>query len=417
MRLDQETIERIKQAAQVADVIGDYVSLKKKGANLWACCPFHGEKSPSFSVSPAKGIYKCFGCGKAGDSVRFIMDIEGLGYGEALRHLAKKYSIAIQESPLTDEQLQAQNARESLYIALNYAKNYYQNNLFQHEEGQSIGYPYFKERGFSDKTIKAFELGYSLDIWDAFTRDALKNGYSIDVLEKAGLTIRKPEENKMFDRFRNRVIFPIHNVSGKTIAFGARILKADKNQPKYLNSPETEVYHKSNILYGIYQAKNAIRSKDVCYLVEGYTDVISLYQAGIENVVASSGTSLTLEQIRLIARFTQNITVLYDGDPAGIKASLRGMDMILEEGLNVKLVVFPQGEDPDSYVQKIGSDAFVQYITDHASDFITFKAELFLKEAGNDPFKRAELIKDMVGSISRIPDSIKRSVFFKKQQA
>jgi len=414
MRLDQETIERIKQAAQVADVIGDYVSLKKKGANLWACCPFHGEKSPSFSVSPAKGIYKCFGCGKAGDSVRFIMDIEGLGYGEALRHLAKKYNITIQESPLTDEQLQAQNARESLYIALNYAKNYYQNNLFQHEEGQSIGYPYFKERGFSDKTIKAFELGYSLDIWDAFTKDALKNGYSIDVLEKAGLTIRKPEENKMFDRFRNRVIFPIHNVSGKTIAFGARILRADKNQPKYLNSPETEVYHKSNILYGIYQAKNAIRSKDVCYLVEGYTDVISLYQAGIENVVASSGTSLTLEQIRLIARFTQNITVLYDGDPAGIKASLRGMDMILEEGLNVKLVVFPQGEDPDSYVQKIGSDAFVQYISDHASDFITFKAELFLKEAGNDPFKRAELIKDMVGSISRIPDSIKRSVFFQK---
>ncbi|WP_044173298.1 DNA primase [Flectobacillus major] len=414
MRIDQETIERIKQTAQVADVIGDYVSLKKKGANLWACCPFHGEKSPSFSVSPAKGIYKCFGCGKAGDAVRFIMDIEGLGYGEALRHLAKKYSIEIQEAPMTDEQQLAQNERESLYIALNYAKNYFQNNLFTHEEGQSIGYPYFKERGFSDKTIKAFDLGYSLESWDAFTKEAIKQGYNIDILEKAGLTIRKPEENKQFDRFRNRVIFPIHNVSGKTIAFGARILKTDKNQPKYLNSPETEVYHKSHILYGIYQAKNAIRAKDVCYLVEGYTDVISLYQAGIENVVASSGTSLTLEQIRLIARFTQNITVLYDGDPAGIKASLRGMDMILEEGLNVKLVVFPEGEDPDSYVRNIGSEAFMQYIAEHSSDFITFKAELFLKEAGNDPFKRAELIKDMVGSIAKIPDSIKRSVFFQK---
>lgn len=421
MRIDEATIERIRQSADIADVIGDYVSLKKKGANLWACCPFHGEKSPSFSVSPAKGIYKCFGCGKAGDSIRFIMDIEGLGYGEALRHLAKKYGIEIQETQLSDEQQLAQNERESLLIALNYAKNYYQNNLFQHEEGQSIAYPYFKERGFSDKTIRTFELGYSLENWDAFTKEALKNGYNLDILVKAGLTILKqneqenPQQNqKTFDRFRNRVTFPIHNVSGKVIAFGARILKNDKSQAKYLNSPETEVYHKSNVLYGIFQAKNAIRTKDVCYLVEGYTDVISLHQAGIENVVASSGTSLTIEQIRLIARFSQNITVLYDGDPAGIKASLRGMDMILEEGLNVKLVVFPEGEDPDSYVQKIGSDAFVEYIHKNASDFITFKAELFLKEAGNDPFKRAELIKDMVGSISKIPDSITRSVFFQK---
>lgn len=421
MRIDEQTIERIRQSADIADVIGDYVSLKKKGANLWACCPFHGEKSPSFSVSPAKGIYKCFGCGKAGDSIRFIMDIEGLGYGEALRHLAKKYGIEIQETILTDEQQLAQNERESLLIVLNYAKNYFQDNLFKHEEGQSIGYPYFKERGFSDKTINTFELGYSLEGWDAFTKEAIKNGYSLDILAKAGLTILKeneqtanPNAQKSFDRFRNRVTFPIHNVAGKVIAFGARILKADKSQAKYLNSPETEVYHKSNVLYGIFQAKNAIRTKDVCYLVEGYTDVISLHQAGIENVVASSGTSLTTEQIRLIGRFTQNITVLYDGDSAGIKASLRGMDMILEEGLNVKLVVFPEGEDPDSYVQKIGSDAFVKHIEDHASDFITFKAELSLKEAGNDPFKRAELIKDMVGSISKIPDSIKRSVFFQK---
>lgn len=426
MRIDPATIERIRQTADVADVIGDYVSLKKKGANLWACCPFHGEKSPSFSVSPAKGIYKCFGCGKAGDSIRFIMDIEGLGYGEALRHLAKKYGIEIQETVMTDEQLLAQNERESLLIVLNYAKNYYQNNLFKHDEGQTVGYPYFKERGFSDKTINTFELGYSLESWDAFTKEAQKNGYNLEVLEKAGLTIIKENEQsvngnrqstdnaKSFDRFRNRVTFPIHNVSGKVIAFGARILKADKSQAKYLNSPETEVYHKSNVLYGIFQAKNAIRTKDVCYLVEGYTDVISLHQAGIENVVASSGTSLTIEQIRLIGRFTQNITVLYDGDTAGIKASLRGMDMILEEGLNVKLVVFPEGEDPDSYVQKIGSESFVKHIQENATDFITFKAELSLKEAGNDPFKRAELIKDMVGSISKIPDSIKRSIFFQK---
>lgn len=426
MRIDPATIERIRQTADVADVIGDYVSLKKKGANLWACCPFHGEKSPSFSVSPAKGIYKCFGCGKAGDSIRFIMDIEGLGYGEALRHLAKKYGIEIQETVMTDEQLLAQNERESLLIVLNYAKNYYQSNLFKHDEGQSVGYPYFKERGFSDKTINTFELGYSLESWDAFTKEALKNGYSLEVLEKAGLTIikesdqlavgnRQSAENvKSFDRFRNRVTFPIHNVSGKVIAFGARILKSDKSQAKYLNSPETEVYHKSNVLYGIFQAKNTIRTKDVCYLVEGYTDVISLHQAGIENVVASSGTSLTIEQIRLIGRFTQNITVLYDGDTAGIKASLRGMDMILEEGLNVKLVVFPEGEDPDSYVQKIGSDDFVKHIQESAKDFITFKAELSLKEAAGDPFKKAELIKDMVGSISKIPDSIKRSIFFQK---
>ncbi len=426
MRIDPATIERIRQTADVADVIGDYVSLKKKGANLWACCPFHGEKSPSFSVSPAKGIYKCFGCGKAGDSIRFIMDIEGLGYGEALRHLAKKYGIEIQETVMTDEQLLAQNERESLLIVLNYAKNYYQNNLFKHDEGQSVGYPYFKERGFSDKTINTFELGYSLESWDAFTKEALKNGYSLEVLEKAGLTIIKESEQlavgnrqstesvKSFDRFRNRVTFPIHNVSGKVIAFGARILKSDKSQAKYLNSPETEVYHKSNVLYGIFQAKNTIRTKDVCYLVEGYTDVISLHQAGIENVVASSGTSLTIEQIRLIGRFTQNITVLYDGDTAGIKASLRGMDMILEEGLNVKLVVFPEGEDPDSYVQKIGSDDFVKHIQESAKDFITFKAELSLKEAAGDPFKKSELIKDMVGSISKIPDSIKRSIFFQK---
>ena len=435
MRIDPATIERIRQTADVADVIGDYVSLKKKGANLWACCPFHGEKSPSFSVSPAKGIYKCFGCGKAGDSIRFIMDIEGLGYGEALRHLAKKYGIEIQETVMTDEQLLAQNERESLLIVLNYAKNYYQNNLFKHDEGQAIGYPYFKERGFSDKTINTFELGYSLESWDAFTKEALKNGYSLEVLEKAGLTIVKsplpPEggtslsENSSakvppsggrghFDRFRNRVTFPIHNVSGKVIAFGARILKTDKSQAKYLNSPETEVYHKSNVLYGIFQAKNAIRTKDVCYLVEGYTDVISLHQAGIENVVASSGTSLTIEQIRLIGRFTQNITVLYDGDTAGIKASLRGMDLILKESLNVKLALFPEGEDPDSYVQKVGSEVFLSHIQNNATDFIAFKANYLSKEAGTDTVKLAQMAMDMAESLANVNDPVKRSLFLQE---
>lgn len=418
-RIDPHIIDQIKQVADVAEVIGDYVSLKKKGANLWACCPFHGEKSPSFSVSPAKGIYKCFGCGKAGDATRFIMDIEGIGYPEALRHLAKKYGIEIIEAEYTDEQKEAQNERESLFLVLNFAKNFFQNYLFESEEGQNIGLTYFKERGFNETTIKSFELGHSPKVWDGLTKAAIQAGFSQIILEKAGLTIVKKDEEpdakeRVYDRFRERVMFPIHNVSGKVIAFGGRILKADKNQPKYVNSPETEVYHKSNVLYGIYQAKNTIRTADMAYLCEGYTDVVSLHQAGIHNVVASSGTSLTIEQIKLIGRFTKNITVLYDGDAAGIKASLRGMDMILEEGLNVKLAVFPEGEDPDSYVQKIGSEAFIEYLKKSATDFITFKAELSLKEAGNDPVKRAALIRDMVESISKIPDSLVRSEFLKK---
>ncbi|MBP6385505.1 MAG: DNA primase [Pseudarcicella sp.] len=413
MRIDQQTIEQIKQTAEISEVIGDYVSLKKKGANLWACCPFHGEKSPSFSVSPAKGIYKCFGCGKSGDSVRFIMDIEGLGYLESLKHLAKKYSIEIQESKITDQQLFEQNQRESLFIVLNFANNYYQNLLKNNDEGKAIGYSYFKERGFSDLTIKTFELGYSLDNWDAFTKNGIENGYNIDILEKAGLTILK-DDNKRFDRFRNRVIFPIHNISGKVIAFGARILKADKNSPKYLNSPETEVYHKSNSLYGVFQAKNKIRSEDNCYLVEGYTDVISLHQAGIHNVVASSGTSLTDEQIKLIKRFTKNITVLYDGDPAGIKASLRGMEMILKEDMNVKLVTFPAGEDPDSYVKKVGLEDFLKHLKDNATDFITFKTKLSLDESDGNPLIKAKLVNEIVESISFIPDPIKKSIFIKQ---
>lgn len=418
MRIPEETVRLIQQTADIVDVVGDYVSLKKRGVNLIACCPFHNEKTPSFNVNPVRGIYKCFGCGKAGDSVKFVMDIEGIGFPEALRHLAKKYGIDIPETQQTPEDVAAQNERESLYIALNHAKNFYQQQLTGTDEGRSIGLSYFKERGFNDKTIQTFELGYSPDAWDGFTKAALKAGYNLEILEKAGLSIRRDldgrPEARVFDRFRARVIFPIHNLSGKVIAFGARILKADKNQPKYLNSPETEVYHKSNVLYGIFQAKNAIRAEEVAYLVEGYTDVISLHQAGIQNVVASSGTSLTVEQIRLVGRFSQNVTVLYDGDAAGVKASLRGMDLILEEGLNVKLCLFPDGDDPDSYVRKIGGEAFKAYVRQHAVDFITFKAQLSLEEAGADPFKRAEVIKDMVGSIAKIPDAIKRQVFFQK---
>lgn len=413
MRIDQDTVQQIIQAADIVEVVGDYVSLKKRGANMIACCPFHNEKTPSFSVSPSKGIYKCFGCGKAGDSVRFVMDIEGLGYPEALRHLAKKYGIEVSEKEVTSEEQLVQNEKESTYIVLDFANKYYQDQLWKTAEGESIGQSYFKERGFNHQTIQKFDLGYSPDGWDTFTKHALKSGFSLDILEKAGLTIIK-EGKDPIDRFRGRVIFPIHNVAGKAIAFGARILRKDPNSPKYLNSPETSVYHKSYIVYGIAQAKNAIRQEENCYLVEGYTDVVSLYQAGIENVVASSGTSLTKEQIQLIRRFTDNITVLYDGDAAGIKASLRGIDIILEEGLNVKAVVFPDGDDPDSFVQKVGSQAFKDYVRNTQKDFIRFKTEISLKDVGNDPIKRAGLIKDLVETISKIPDSIKRSVFYKE---
>ena len=413
MRISQDTVQQILQAADVTEVVGDYVSLKKRGANMMACCPFHNEKTPSFYVSPSKGIYKCFGCGKAGDSVRFIMDIEGIGYPEALKHLAKKYGIEVAEKEVTSEEQQAQNEKESLYIVLDFASKYYQDQLWKTPEGESIGQSYFKERGFNHTTIHKFDLGYSPEGWDTFTKHAIKNGFSVDILEKAGLSIVK-EGKEPIDRFRGRVIFPIHNVGGKPIAFGARILKKDPNAPKYLNSPETGVYHKSNIVYGILQAKNPIRIEENCFLVEGYTDVVSLNQAGIENVVASSGTSLTKEQIQLIRRFSNNITVLYDGDTAGIKASLRGIDIILEEGLNVKAVVFPDGDDPDSYVQKVGSQAFKEYVKNTQKDFIRFKTEISLKDVGHDPIKRAELIKDLVETISKIPDSIKRSVFYQE---
>ncbi len=413
--ISQQTIEHIQQVADIVEVVSDFVPLKRKGQNMMACCPFHNEKSPSFSVSPGKGIYKCFGCGKAGDSIRFVMDIESLSYIEAIRYLAAKYNIVIEEDrPVMDEGMQqAQHERESLMIALTWAKSFYQKRMLENEDGRLYGLSYFRERGFHDKTLAAFELGYAPDAWREFTDAALKAGFSLEILQKAGLTIVK-EEGKMFDRFRGRVIFPIHNVTGKTIAFGARILKPSKDQPKYLNSPETEVYHKSKSLYGIFQAKNAIRNEDNCYLVEGYTDVISLNQAGIENVVASSGTSLTDEQIKLIARYTENITVLYDGDTAGIKASLRGIDMILEAGLNVRVVTFPEGQDPDSFVRKVGTPAFKEHIKKTGTDFITFKINLQLEEIGNDPIRKAGLIRDIVESIVKIPDPIKRAVLYKQ---
>jgi DNA primase len=412
MRIPEATVDQIRQAADILEVVNDFVSLKKRGSNYIACCPFHNEKTPSFSVNPARQIYKCFGCGKAGDSVRFVMDVENIGYGEALRYLAKKYGVEIEEQEQTPEELLRQNERESLLIVLNFAKTFFQEALLNSDEGKSVGLTYFRERGFTNPTLDAFDLGYSYDQWDALLQAGLKRGYKREILEKAGLILSK-ENNKVFDRFRGRVMFPIHNVSGRVIAFGARILKTDKNQPggaspKYLNSPETEVYHKSQVLYGIYQAKQTIRQEDVCYLTEGYTDVISLHQAGIKNVVASSGTSLTTEQIRLISRFTPNVTILYDGDAAGIKAALRGLDMVLEEGLNLKLLLLPDGEDPDSYVHKVGADAFKTYIKEHSQDFVDFKASRWLAEAGDDPLKRAEGISDVCASITKIPDLLKR---------
>jgi DNA primase len=415
MAISRATTDKVKDRADIEEVVSDYIPLKKKGQNLWACCPFHDEKSPSFSVSPAKQIYKCFGCGKAGDPIQFVMDIEGIGFNEAIRQLASKYGIEIEEDKeVTPEAIQAYNERESLYIVLNYAKDFFINNL-QTEEGKAIGLSYFKERGFSKEIIERFDLGYTLDGWDHLLQAARKAGHSNELLLKAGLVVQKEgDASRFYDRFRGRVTFTIHNLGGKPIGFGARILTQDKKQPKYINSPETEVYHKSETLYGIFQAKKSIREKDNCYLVEGYTDVISLHLAGIENVVASSGTSLTENQIKLIKRFTDNITVLYDGDAAGIKASLRGIDMILEGGLNVKAVVFPEGDDPDSYARKVGAAAFSDYLEEKAQDFISFKINLYAEEASKDPIKQADLIKQVVSSISKIPDPVIRTVYIRQ---
>lgn len=411
----KESIDRIMDTAQIEEVVGDFVNLKKRGSSLLGLCPFHNEKTPSFNVSSAKGIYKCFGCGKAGNSVNFIMEHEKLTYPEALRYLAKKYNIEIVEDEIsTDEDKEAAHKRESLMLVADWAKKVFVENLWENEMGQAIGLSYFKERGFREDTIKKFELGYSLSEWSTLTDRAEKEGFQKAFLLETGLSIFNETKNSVYDRFRNRVMFPIHSVSGRVIAFGGRILKTEPNSPKYVNSPESEIYHKSNVLYGLYFAKKTIRDFDNCYLVEGYTDVVSLHQSGIENVVASSGTSLTVEQIKLISRFSKNITILYDGDPAGIKASLRGIDMILEEGLNVKVVLFPDGHDPDSYVREVGSTKFTEYVEVAKKDFIVFKTDLLLKDVKNDPIKKAELIKEILESIAKIPDQIKASLFVKE---
>lgn len=411
--IQQDTINKIMDTARIEEVVGDFVSLKKRGTSLIGNCPFHNEKTPSFNVSVTKGIYKCFGCGKGGDAVRFIMDHEKYSYPEALKYLAQKYNIEVEEKEESPEFIQANNARESLYVVSQYAANYFSNELWTGEEGRAIGLSYFKERGFREDIIRKFELGYSPDQWDALILSAQAAGHKEEYLERTGLSVHN-DKGKIYDRFRGRVMFPIHNFTGRIIGFGGRTLKTDKNVPKYVNSPESDIYHKSNVLYGLFQAKKAIREEDNCYLVEGYADVLSVHQAGVENVVASSGTSLTIEQIRLIGRFTQNVTILYDGDAAGIKASLRGLDMILEEGLNVKVVNFPDGHDPDSYMHKVGAGAFKIYIENNRKDFILYKADTLLKDAGNDPIKRAGIIRDIVESIAKIPDDIKASVFIRE---
>ena len=411
--IDQITIDKIIDAAQIVDVVSQFVTLKRRGINYVGLCPFHQDKTPSFYVSPAKNICKCFACGEGGSAVHFIMKHEQLSYLDALKLLAKKYSIEVQERELTDEQKQAYNERESLFILNDYARDYFANTLHNHIEGKSVGLSYFKERGFREDIIEKFQLGYSLEQRDAFTKEALKNGYKEEYLVKTGLTIKGENNNYLIDRFRGRVMFPVHTLSGKVIAFGGRILKKAENTGKYVNSPESEIYHKGNELYGIYFAKQAITKVDCCYLVEGYTDVISMHQAGIENVVASSGTALTNGQIRLIHRFTDNVTVIYDGDAAGIKAALRGIDLLLEDGMNIKVILLPDGEDPDSFARKQNAESLTNYIKEHEVDFIRFKTQLLLEEAGNDPIKRAALISDIVNSISVIPDNIIRTIYIK----
>ena len=409
--IDKATVERIIEATDITDVIQDFVNLKKRGTNYLGLCPFHNEKTPSFIVSPSKGIFKCFGCGKGGNAVNFIMEHEHLSYPEALRFLANKYQIEIKEKELTAEEIKEKNVRDSLLIITHFASKYYHENLLHHSEGKAIGLSYLRERNIREDMIEKFDLGYSLDQWESFTRSALDKGFKQEYLEKTGLTIVK--DNKRYDRFRGRIMFPIHSLSGNVIGFGGRILKKDEKAAKYLNSPESEIYHKSNLLYGMYQAKKAITRNDKCYLVEGYTDVLAFHQKGIENVVASSGTSLTENQIRLIKRFTPYITIIFDGDPAGIKASLRGIDLVLEQGMHVKVLPLPEGEDPDSFAKKQGASELVQYIETHEQDFIHFKTRLLSDEAQNDPVKRANMINDLVRSISMIPDGITRTVYIK----
>lgn len=412
--IDQATIDRILDAAQIVEVVSDFVTLRKRGVNYVGLCPFHNEKTPSFSVSPSKGLCKCFSCGKGGNAVHFIMEHEQMSYPEALRYLAKKYNIEIRERELTSEEKEAQSNRESMFVINNFARDYFQNILKNHIEGRSIGMAYFRQRGFRDDIIDKFQLGFSTEGRDALAQEALRKGFKKEFLVKTGLCY-ETDDHKLRDRFWGRVMFPVHTLSGKVIAFGGRVLSTEnKKVAKYVNSPESEIYHKSNELYGIYFAKQAIVKQDRCFLVEGYTDVISMHQSGVENVVASSGTSLTSGQIRLIHRFTDNITVLYDGDMAGIKASIRGIDMLLEEGMNIKVCLLPDGDDPDSFARKHNATEFQDFIQEHETDFIRFKAQLLMEDAGKDPIKRAELINDIVSSIAVIPKAIVRDVYIKE---
>lgn len=410
--IDQATIQKIFDAADIYEVVSDFVALKKRGVNYVGCCPFHNEKTGSFTVSPAKGIYKCFGCGKGGNSINFIMDQEQMSYVEALRYLAAKYNILIEEKELSEDEKKEKSERESMLIATSYAQEFFVYQLLHTDEGKSVGLSYFKRRGLDTATIEKFGLGYNPEGWDSFTKTALGKGYKQEYLVKTGLTIEA--EKGLFDRFRARVMFPIRDIAGKIIAFGGRIMTNDKKSAKYLNSPESEIYHKSRTLYGIYFAKKSIVQQNRCYMVEGYLDVISFHMKGVENTVASSGTSLTIEQIRLIRRLTPNVTIIYDGDAAGIKASLRGIDLVLEEGLNVRVVSLPEGEDPDSFAQAHSQQELLEYIKANETDFISFKTKLLLGQVGDDPIERAKLITDIVKSISLIPDPITRSVYVRE---
>ena len=412
--ISKETIEKVFDQARVEEVIGDFVQLKRSGSNMKGLSPFVNEKSPSFMVSPVKQIWKDFSSGKGGNSVTFLMEHEHFTYPEAIKYLANKYGIEVEETIVSNEDIEQANEKESMYLVSEFARDYFHKTMLNTDEGQAIGLSYFKERGFSKDTIEKFQLGYSPDIWDAFTKEALGKAYKLEYLEKTGLTIVKQEDEKTFDRFKGRVMFPIQSMSGRVLGFGGRILTNDKKAAKYLNSPESEIYHKSKVLYGIFQAKQAIAKQDNCYLVEGYTDVIQFNQSGIENVVASSGTALTPDQIRLVNRLTNNITVLFDGDAAGLRASIRGIDLILEAGMNVKVCSFPDGEDPDSFAKNNSYEVLKQYLDENSKDFIQFKADLLVKEANNDPIKKAELIRDMVKSISKISDQIKREVYIKE---
>ncbi len=407
--ITQKTIQEVMNTARVEDVIGDFINLKRRGVNMIGNCPFHDEKTPSFTVSPSKNIYKCFGCGKGGDSVRFIMDHEKLSFPESIRFLANKYKIQIEETENTAQEIEHKQVTDSLYIVNDFARDYFSDVLFNRSEGRNIGLSYFKERGFRESTIKKFELGYATEERDELTKRAVDKKFNIEHLRAVGLTSKSD-----LDFFRSRVMFTIHNVSGKVVAFAGRTLSSDKKQPKYINSPESEIYNKRAVLYGLYFAKEAVRKEDECILVEGYTDVISLHQGQIQNVVASSGTSLTKEQIRLIKRYTQNIKIIYDGDPAGIKAALRGLDLVLESDMNVKLVLLPDGQDPDSFMNQNGTEAFVNYLKDKEEDFLFFKTKLLLNETGNDPIRKTAVIRDIVSSIAKIPDTFKRTLYIRQ---